>query len=699
MPTTLRHALVRDVFFSGPSSLPVDRFLPFVPNQSEFTKTIIGAKGLGASVADDFIMARLDKNCPTDALLHFAALGPRQANWVLQNHADSVIELTEPLLYHVPQRVIPVLLNKAIGDPGPLNSHPNHPLRILATWVKAGNPRTPEAVGRRQLLLTGALTWLRQEKDQPVGLMAVQIGLSSGYEEVRSTVGSGHSFTVISGPLTPEQIKALHAEWPRVKSLLVSLKIRDWAPIIELIVQWAYPGRVKGSPSPEILDAMRQFARQLLHDVAALAQDRPGVLLRCKRIAGDLKFRMPIRIDPDFEILFPNDYLKDWRRAQDKNAAAARKLAQTWLHQGHHLTASRLVFLEREATMAAVNRTRYGPYVCKCIAEAVKNQGAWISALLKAGAGGDVIEPFLSQLIRSPRNGDKLLSQCLTNAATCATATASILQMPNASQALLNNALAKVASYPTMVQTLVLRDLVPDPILKLLFRHKDSTVAGDAAIGYWHAEPVGEIASNLRRNWESALVRGAYESHTLQTVFVTRPTLAERWLLHRFKKNDRDILRTDDSMIAAMSVLSQERRLAMLPAIPPEFWWDDTVRHLVGDDDTLYREMLAREPSPTRRMAPLEGDVTDLWVMKAIAALDAGIAPRDIAVHAIFGGNNSWVGEESTMWSGWIEQFVRLESHADSRIREIGRIGVEAATEQRDRALRNEQHEAVHGRR
>src|SRR5207249_2126595 len=54
-PPALRHVLVREVFFSGATALPIEPLLPAVPNHNDLTNTIIGAQFRGARVPVPFL--------------------------------------------------------------------------------------------------------------------------------------------------------------------------------------------------------------------------------------------------------------------------------------------------------------------------------------------------------------------------------------------------------------------------------------------------------------------------------------------------------------------------------------------------------------------------------------------------------------------------------------------------------------------
>ena len=120
------------------------------------------------------------------------------------------------------------------------------------------------------------------------------------------------------------------------------------------------------------------------------------------------------------------------------------------------------------------------------------------------------------------------------------------------------------------------------------------------------------------------------------------------------------------------------------------------VQRLVGDDLELYQDILKDDQLKSLHLSPLAGVPENLWLDKAKLALASGFDPQDVA-NATYSQSMSWSGEESRMWSQWVEHFDRLLSHEDEKIHKVGELGKSRAEASRDRALSREREEAIHG--
>ena len=57
----------------------------------------------------------------------------------------------------------------------------------------------------------------------------------------------------------------------------------------------------------------------------------------------------------------------------------------------------------------------------------------------------------------------------------------------------------------------------------------------------------------------------------------------------------------------------------------------------------------------------------------------------------------SWIGSEAALWAEWLERFEKLCHYEDHRIREVGRVAKSYVAKRHERALREEQQEAIYG--
>ena len=195
------------------------------------------------------------------------------------------------------------------------------------------------------------------------------------------------------------------------------------------------------------------------------------------------------------------------------------------------------------------------------------------------------------------------------------------------------------------------------------------------------------------------------DDYLLGEIFAKRPKLAATWLDARIKEAQKNKDQVSGFKlerafgIAANSLKFEERQLLLntISSFPHDYL---IVRHLVGNNIELYKELLANKNLKHLHLDPLYGKSTDTWTLKVIAALDSGYAASEI-VHATIWGSMrivSWSGNESAMWDGWIRDFEPFLQHSDERIREVAKIAIESISLARDKALRGELQEEVFGR-
>ena len=105
-PATLRHALVRDVFFSGPARLD---FLPLIQacrNLSGVAETLVGVRTIGGEVPADLLWDVLEQACSGPAWVRFAWFGRGEATRVLNEKPQMLIQVAMPALYNIPEVII-----------------------------------------------------------------------------------------------------------------------------------------------------------------------------------------------------------------------------------------------------------------------------------------------------------------------------------------------------------------------------------------------------------------------------------------------------------------------------------------------------------------------------------------------------------------------------------------------------------------
>lgn len=372
-PATLRYALVRDEFFTGPARLDYHPLIPAARYLSGVAETLVGVRAVGGQVPSDLLWDLLKRAGSESLWVQFAGLGRAEATRVLQEKPELLSRLAPVALRLVPE-VVDQLLDRAVGDRRNIESYPEHPLRQIRDWVAAARPGSGQALARRLALLQSVAAWMSQGGDEFVAMMATKIAFSPQSSWTDSDPGSGSTITLAFSYLRPAELIELGELWSTWHGSIRSVTEAGWKPILKLLMEWVYndPKLITGGPEDtQVAEVLRRVASQMLCDIAALADERPGVQQELTRYAQVIGATIPDRLDPDYEVLFPgrDDYRRDWRQAEERQLAAATQLAEEWASQGPSWVVRRVSELAREAALVQNTWPDYSGTVIHLIAE------------------------------------------------------------------------------------------------------------------------------------------------------------------------------------------------------------------------------------------------------------------------------------------------------------------------------------------
>ncbi|MCH7701726.1 MAG: ATP-binding protein [Planctomycetes bacterium] len=351
-PVPLRFALVRDVFFRGASSIPMDGLFNRAVSIEEVTTTLIGARARGASIADQRLRPMVEQARSDEVWEAYAWLGPDECEWILHNHPEKVVAVSAPCLDRASGTAIPLLLSRAEGDERRLASNPNHPLRVIDDWVCSAVPGTESVVARRQALLDATLEWRARGGDLGIAIRAMRSVLSPRFEQHEPVPGSEPKLTIQWGMVTEEELDGLLELWPRIARWLGGEEIEDWAPIFDSIEALKHSVPTGPHISEAFVDRARTHARRMLEDVVPLLQDNQAALHRAKRLNEHLSANVSIALDPEFEVLFPTREGEDWQADEVRQKEDADLLVEKWKAEQAETVAKRLTSIEQEAAGA-----------------------------------------------------------------------------------------------------------------------------------------------------------------------------------------------------------------------------------------------------------------------------------------------------------------------------------------------------------
>jgi len=456
---------------------------------------------------------------------------------------------------------------------------------------------------------------------------------------------------------------------------------------------------------------MQSFARKALRDVAPLVSDRPGVLHWVKDTARVVRARFKVALDKDFATLFPVEGRRISRLAtREKQHAAVKHLAREWSEQPASEVVSRIMQFESEAKLADLHCARWTPVACREIALRTNDPLTWIQSLLDADASSELVGPFLWKAhdAGAPELRD-ILASCVQRPNQRIAALDVVFTMSTPPDDLLGFANDQLEEETKWVTLRIYANEIAEHHALAMLRHPARCVRAAAACGEWESEPKGQIRNSLQDAWRAAVVESVEDEYWLPDAFRSNTGLAFDWLdrrVHEKSRILRSVLDASRVLEAARESLTNQQREAILAALSDDYCYIDLLETIIGDDLKLFAKflrsdqlrrvhlsLLAGHPGSTWADKPIKGS----WVERAILTLDAGYTVDDVA-EATIGSSWSWSGNESDMWAAWIERFEPFRSHPDFRVRGVvGRI-LEHAGAQRERAIKKEYDEAVHGR-
>lgn len=671
-PEALRHALVRDTFFNGPAALPVNRLLARAP-ADEATRTLIGARARGARIPFADLATRVRRSGDDKVWDEFASLGPAECRWVLVERGDDLHEVGVTALQIIPEEAVVRLFAVGVQPNG------EWALTLLDQWAKAGMPGSGEPVSRRRLIAREATRWLEEDANSAVAIRAYCAALAPGYQAWEQDVADRYRMIQRYGHATLDEMRQIQTLWPGLRDRLHSEAITDWQPLQELYRAWAFPMLYRVAVDADTVAAMSRFASEVLFDLVQLCRDRPGFIHWAWQMADTRGLSLPVSLDPDFEALYPFRHRPDWQAAHEELRVASVALAERWVSEPPAAVAARISGWEVEIEAARSHAwPRGAPLTCEHLARLVDDPGVWTDAFAAAGLPGEMVGPFLAQTVALGRPGwEGRLEVCLESPKSEQAAVCIILGLADPPPHLLRAACDRLPRFANLVLVLAGKQTSVARVRDLL-RHSAPVVAGMAAMGEWHSEPVGVVRPALAADWRDAVVRGVED--VPDAIWEAVPGLARDWLQARFDGPPRTGWPEMPPYQKVFDMLSVGDRAELLGHIPGNATWAaDVVRLLVGNDVDLFRRLLGNDLLAAHAMAPLASRPDTRWREMAAVALSAGIEPERIALAAF---DAEWVDLRRMgpmRWDDWPAAFAILQDDADPQVRKVGHFGREEA--------------------
>lgn len=704
-PAQLRFALVRDVFFSGALSLDPQYLIENSISYDDMLITLIGAKARGAIIPYDRLQKLLRKSNSTKVWEAFAWSGTDEAKIAFDTHPEMLISLSHPFLFRIPYTVLPHLLEAAIGDNRPLNSATNHPLRVIGDWVTAGIPGSGQVINRRKMLLQAIAKWIASGGDSLIGFRALKYVFDPSFEDNWTDPGAGNTITIRSGCITTNEMQSIRSFWSSALNIIKNMHKLEWSSIFELIETVVYLGPIRGETPKFLIETCYGLAQDMIQSISEFANENQGVLQRLNRLAETVNLDIQLKINEDFEVLFPKSLTKDWKTEQEKQMSDVRKLVDSSLLSCPVTLAKKLSLYENDIKAIGRNpHPRYTPYFCEIISTKIEKHNPWVKALIDSECPVDLIVPFLRRAANNEENGwVDLAIECLKNPSLRYAPISICLTLADPPPKLLDSILDFLDDYSSWVETMCLRGEVPKETLSKLLTHPNTAVCTKAAIGMWLAEPIGKIEDELSFEWSKCILKIANDDDFwLCDIFKKDPSIAFDWLKLHILQEPTSYYTFKKICEAAIQVINFEHRKFILDILPEDFSISSIASCLVDNNLELYKKLLTSKNLKQIHLAPLEINIEDKfdnsWLSKANLALEAGYNENEIA-RALRGYSWSWSGKISEMWKKWKQIYTVLCESEDHQIKKIGEIGIVSVNKELFSALDEENQVGIYGRR
>jgi hypothetical protein len=702
--------LLKEVFFNPTqSSLPIWQALfDAAADKQEAILAILGAAHIDAHVDPRWLRDKIAASDSARVWDAYAALGKEQCEWVFERHPDRLPAIVDTALHHLPARMIRHLLAQAVDDRRPLNAYPDAPRRKLADWVAGARAGTPAALNRRRMLFEATREWLTAGGDYATALSAFSACFQLGYEFSDTDPGAGMKVTFSSGLLTAAEAAEIAKFWPSLFEILRARGIPDWKPVLGIIRAWLRPqNRFGKDPGDEYEQHTHPIARRMIQDLLTAFGAHSGFARWAFIHAAEAGIPPEsVPVNEEYMVLYPPERFKDdWKEEEQRQAAAAAQLAESWKDLSHSDVVARLVRYEADASAMESSWPRWTPSVCRKIAAARDITSVDVTAMLDAGLAADLVEPYILRALETARLDESVLKRCLGDTRYRWLVIHHVLTKPIPQ--LLDDVSPLLGEYAQPIEYLRFRHPLPEEVMRHLLAHGDPNVRLAAALCEYESDRERHVRETLRAEWRAALLSGVVAKertrdlrniHDLREIVEYDRTLAFDILDALIAKDPESLAMWDIEPLAPLvAILTVEERRHLIDRCGG-LMMTDLVAMLVGNDLGLFAQLLANPALKDHHLKPLAGDPSmPGWTDKAMLAMDAGYTPERVS-HSVLGRSWGWSGRVSAMWQGWIDKFEKLLAHADPRVREVGKTGMEWAAEHRDKELRQERHEDIHGR-
>jgi len=689
-PRALRMYLIREVFFSN-APLKHKAWLQAMPDFASSVRELAWASRAGAAVPD--LMDLVNESRDVEAARILAASGTGSAQQLLRTRPDLAVSVAREALHTVPETVLPLLFTAAVDDPRALHSSPDHPLRIVQDWVHGGVPGSSDALRRRALAASAVVSWAKLGESPSVVVQVVCDAVTPQYRASETDPGSGMKVTFTHGTLTATEVADLVPLWDSAVPVLAALESLPWPLLLSASHAAAFPALGSGL-EPDVASATKELAQHMAGDLAAIGSECPGVLDRLNTLLISIGSDVRFSVSEDYQILFGDVDRSDWKADRERRTGAIDSLVRHWVGDPSGC-AHRLAYLKAEAVRVESHMDG-GHDLCAKLAADVGDPGKWLSAFLEHGMDPTYMQPFIDRIISEGAQSATEVVRALLGTPANDAAVSAALKSPSVDESVWSEVSDQLEAYCGYIEVFALRDEIPEDNLRRLLRHPSSPVRAATAEGMWQGRDHGAIPDRLMAEWQDAVVECASTAYWLREMLVTHPTLAERWLRRRLELDDWRALVEETNVCAAISIMSEQQRMAVLRDHHDHIDDPELLRRLVGDSVDLYEALLDDESLTRFHGTPLSRPADSTWRSFVLSAREHGVDPREVAAASVF----RWgvrAGPESAYLTRLINEYEPWRTDEDSRVAEVAEIAIESLETQQNLARRNERRRDVEG--
>lgn len=241
-PAALRFALAHDTFASDRAVLSATQVVQRLPRPAAAATPLVYSLHRGAGSLASLVRSLVASgNVDPATLGAYASLGSREASEALAvAPAAHVAEIAIAAADAAPGVAVSTLLELSVGDDRPRNSHPEHPMRQLGDYLQ----RQRDPLERRLSVGQEIRRWLAAGGDPVPAVEALSLVLHPGVGGLEMSPGSTRSGSIWSGPIAWPSLDRLVPFWDDLIQLARDPRIRVPGPILNVLGEWLFPGRV-----------------------------------------------------------------------------------------------------------------------------------------------------------------------------------------------------------------------------------------------------------------------------------------------------------------------------------------------------------------------------------------------------------------------------------------------------------------------